>query len=149
MLERSCAIKCPSIAMHLAGTKRIQQQLCSPAIVSTFIGASKTEQLLKTCAQIWNFEDEGIDAAIRSAIENPQGFVLKPQREGGGNNIYGEKMKEMLIEKSKQNLKAYILMERFWPPSKMSALLIDGNVISKECLSEFGIFSAFIGFDLI
>lgn len=30
MLERSKAIKCPSAAVHLAGTKKVQQVLASP-----------------------------------------------------------------------------------------------------------------------
>ena len=30
MLERSKAIKCPSAAIHLAGTKKVQQVLASP-----------------------------------------------------------------------------------------------------------------------
>ena len=30
MMERSLAIKCPSIQYHLAGTKKIQQALASP-----------------------------------------------------------------------------------------------------------------------
>ena len=30
MMERSLAIKCPSIQYHLAGTKKIQQELAIP-----------------------------------------------------------------------------------------------------------------------
>lgn len=30
MMERSRAIKCPSAAIHLAGTKKVQQVLASP-----------------------------------------------------------------------------------------------------------------------
>ena len=29
------------------------------------------------------------------AMEDPERFVLKPQREGGGNNVYGEEIREV------------------------------------------------------
>lgn len=31
------------------------------------------------------------------AMENPDRFVLKPQREGGGNNMYGDEIKEVCV----------------------------------------------------
>ena len=33
MLERSRAIKCPSAAFHLAGTKKVQQVLAEPGVL--------------------------------------------------------------------------------------------------------------------
>jgi hypothetical protein len=30
--------------------------------------------------------------AVANAVAAPKGFVLKPQREGGGNNLFGEEM---------------------------------------------------------
>ncbi len=33
--------------------------------------------------------DEDGDEAVKMALENPEEYVLKPQREGGGNNVYG------------------------------------------------------------
>ncbi len=33
---------------------------------------------------------------MQMALENPTRFVLKPQREGGGNNVYGEDVKSHL-----------------------------------------------------
>ena len=36
MMERSLAIKCPSIQYHLAGTKKIQQALASPGVLERF-----------------------------------------------------------------------------------------------------------------
>jgi glutathione synthase len=34
--------------------------------------------------------------AIDDAIKHPQRYVLKPQKEGGGNNIFGEEISEKL-----------------------------------------------------
>lgn len=33
MIEKSKAIKCPNIAYHLAGSKKIQQELARPGLV--------------------------------------------------------------------------------------------------------------------
>lgn len=35
-------------------------------------------------------QDEATVAIVKKAIASPESFVLKPQREGGGNNLYGE-----------------------------------------------------------
>jgi len=34
-------------------------------------------------------QDPSTSAIVEEAISNPDAFVLKPQREGGGNNLYG------------------------------------------------------------
>jgi hypothetical protein len=44
-------------------------------------------------AGLWGLDDPSAPEtaeAIASAIANPDAYVLKPQREGGGNNLYGE-----------------------------------------------------------
>ena len=48
------------------------------------------------------------------ALATPEQFVLKPQREGGGNNVYGEDIRPFLepIRDSKERT-AYILMDRY------------------------------------
>lgn len=33
LVEQSSAVKCPSIAYHLAGTKKIQQELAKPNVL--------------------------------------------------------------------------------------------------------------------
>ena len=38
-------------------------------------------------SRAWSGPDA--DAVIAMALADPDGFVLKPQREGGGNNYYG------------------------------------------------------------
>ena len=40
--------------------------------------------------------------------------MLKPQREGGGNNLYGEALQRRLQDS--KGLAAYILMQRIRPP---------------------------------
>lgn len=43
-------------------------------------------------AGLWSLDDPSeptTAAVIQDAISKPHNYVLKPQREGGGNNLYG------------------------------------------------------------
>ena len=40
--------------------------------------------------------DETVEETVAMALANPEAYVLKPQREGGGNNLYGDEMCERL-----------------------------------------------------
>ena len=43
-------------------------------------------------------QDEVGDSNVEKAMATPDRFVLKPQREGGGNNVYGESDKVEMIK---------------------------------------------------
>jgi hypothetical protein len=50
---------------------------------------------------LWSLDDPSAPetaAVIAEAVEQPERFVLKPQREGGGNNLYGEELVARLKE---------------------------------------------------
>lgn len=49
---------------------------------------------------------EGV-AAYQSALADPSRYVLKPQREGGGNNYYGDDVKKMLEKMSLSERNGY------------------------------------------
>ena len=77
---------------------------------------------------------------IKKAEVNPDRYVLKPQKEGGGNNYYGDKIRQMLSEEL--NLRQYLLMERIMPPATQCAMLRQGKLnVRERCVSELGIFS--------
>lgn len=59
-------------------------------------------------------EHPDTQAIIAQAREDPGSFVLKPQREGGGNNLYGEQLAQRLADS--KGLGAFILMQRIRPP---------------------------------
>jgi glutathione synthase len=68
-------------------------------------------------AGLWSLDDlTDLDTAaiLEEAADSPERFVLKPQREGGGNNLYGEELKQRLADR--RGLAAYILMQRIQPP---------------------------------
>lgn len=47
LIERSHAIKCPDIAYHLAGAKKVQQVLALPGNVEKFIDDPVTQRLIR------------------------------------------------------------------------------------------------------
>lgn len=82
------------------------------------------------------------------AMKNPERFVLKPQREGGGNNTYGDDIPPFLEKiKNSEERNAYILMDRILPPKTMNYVVRPGQEKAelKEVISELGIFGYVIG----
>nr|XP_034175981.1 glutathione synthetase-like [Osmia lignaria] len=150
LIERSLAIKCPTIQYHLAGTKKVQQALAKPGVISKFL---KNEKICAEIKEIFtelyalDFNEHG-DAAIELAIANPDHYVLKPQREGGCNNKYGLDIKHFLESvKDKQERVAWILMNKIHPPIHKSYMIrpeIDMSTELQELVSELGIFGVII-----
>ncbi|RZC52397.1 hypothetical protein C5167_020817 [Papaver somniferum] len=81
LMEQSLAVKCPSISYHLTGTKKIQQELAKPGVLERFMEDKDDIAKLRKCfAGLWSLDDTNV---MKDAIERPESFVLKPQREGG------------------------------------------------------------------
>ncbi|XP_021934218.1 glutathione synthetase-like isoform X2 [Zootermopsis nevadensis] len=151
MIERSLAIKCPSIHYHLAGTKKVQQALATPGILKKFLlDPAKVEALQEIFTGLYSLDlDEHGNRAANMAIMMPDGYVLKPQREGGGNNVYGEKIREVLQSMTDSPERtAWILMERIVPPVQKGYIIRPGGPKVPQMVnlvSELGIFGVIIG----
>ncbi|RMZ80554.1 hypothetical protein DV737_g2930, partial [Chaetothyriales sp. CBS 132003] len=147
-LERSAAIKCPSVLLHLSGSKKIQQVLTSLPPDTDHLSAflphhshSTLQSIRSTFAAQYSMSStDGVGLALdpTTAIKH----VLKPQREGGGNNIYRADIPPFLNSIPKDQYKGYILMELIHPPAeaKNTVLRSDGQVVSGNVISELGIF---------
>ncbi|CAH1365141.1 unnamed protein product [Tenebrio molitor] len=151
LMERSRAIKSPSIQYHLAGTKKVQQTLARPGALEQFLcEPSKVERIKEVFTGLYSLDfDELGDQAVQLAIDNPERFVLKPQREGGGNNVYGLEVRDAVKKmKNSQERTAWILMERIHPPLSRGYIVRPGasNVPELvDMVSELGIFGVVIG----
>ncbi|GLC35901.1 hypothetical protein PLESTF_001238000 [Pleodorina starrii] len=150
LIERSNAAKCPTVAYQLAGTKKVQQDLAAPGVLERFVPDSRDSGLLREFfAGLWSLDprdvatDPGVAAAVADAVARPEAYVLKPQREGGGNNLYGEELRAALRAGGEQ-LSAYILMQRILPPANRSVLVRNGQWSQGETLSELGIYGTFV-----
>lgn len=87
---------------------------------------------------------EGLQAR-KLAFSNPEAYVLKPQREGGGNNIYRTKIPSFLknlLDESHYN--AYILMELIQPPPLSNSIIREGKVVTGGVIGELGVFGTIL-----
>lgn len=150
-LERSASIKCPSILTHLAGSKKIQQTLATPSsphlsrFLSPTSSAAYVDRIRATFAAIYPLDDtpEGRHAISMATDANKAGgYVLKPQREGGGNNIYGLKIPPFIkhLGDDSKKYRGHILMELIEPPALRNSIFRNGEVTSGEVIGELGVY---------
>jgi len=166
MIERSIATKCPSLGYHLAGTKKVQQELARPGVLERFFDTGsdsdsndRVQRMRDAFAGLYSLGDDAVEEdylAIKDAISGSEGrYVLKPQREGGGYNYYGEKLAAKIGANVKRNddgslelgedLAEFILMQRLFPPKQRAVLLRAGMVEgSGESISELGCFGTIL-----
>lgn len=148
LIERSLAIKSPNIQAHLAGSKKIQQILSEPNVLDKFLKSKEiADKLRATFVDQYSFKDDNFDEIVHFMLKNAKQFVLKPQREGGGNNIYGEDIKKFYTDlEDKNDLRGYILMRMIEPfVSQNYVIKTNKTVYEKENLiSELGIFGVVI-----
>ncbi|KAJ8672684.1 hypothetical protein QAD02_003944 [Eretmocerus hayati] len=148
LIERSRAIKCPSIQYQLAGTKKVQQQLAVPGILERFFSDQrKIKKITGIFVGLYSLDldADGDNGAMR-ALQNPEKYVLKPQREGGGNNIYGNEIKMKLEAMDRTDRSAYILMDKIHPPHQKNYLIRAGKDFRlQDCVSELGIYGVILG----
>ena len=173
LLERSKAIKCPTIALQLAGGKKIQEVLTQPGVLERFLadkkygehifGDHEINELRTSFMGMWGLDvSEDMSTAdyiaiksgqeefgVRKARECAVSLVLKPQREGGGNNVYREAIPGFLDSLAPQERQAWIAMELIKPPTDTGNYLIRARVAESETqkapvktdvVSELGIF---------
>ncbi|KAH9503565.1 hypothetical protein Btru_068195 [Bulinus truncatus] len=149
-LELSTAIKCPSIQYQLMGSKKIQQELARPGALERFISDSRIIQdLRRTFADLYSLDlgQEG-DEAVEKALAAPEKFVLKPQREGGGHNLYSEAITQFFNQhRNSKEREGYILMQRIFPWQQKNYLVKRGvQFLLSDVVSELGIYGVYIGF---
>ena len=105
-------IKCPTIALQLAGGKKVQEVLIQPGILEAFLddekygdrvfGEDDIDDLRASFMGMWGLDvSEDMltpnhttvrsgheELGVRKARKCTMSLVLKPQQEGGGNNVY-------------------------------------------------------------
>ncbi|KAI9566226.1 glutathione synthase [Boletus coccyginus] len=178
-LERSRAIKCPTIPLQLAGGKKVQEALSQPGVVERFFAplepgaaTSAIEELRETWVPMWALDSEDPPALSTSFpdVERKPGeplgttlacryadkLVLKPQREGGGNNVYKGDIPAFLEVLSAEERSAWIAMALIVPPAGVESYLVRvvsgasvagknedearAKLVRVETISELGIF---------
>lgn len=144
-LESTLAIKCPSLLMQLSGSKKIQQLLTGKVMLEQFLTPNEAEEVYGTFCKIYPLDtsEEG-ELAKKLAFSRPEDFVLKPQREGGGNNIYKNDIPLFLKSIPQDEWQAYILMELIHPKNHENLILRNGEILNDGIVSELGIFGSYL-----
>ncbi|KAG1473679.1 hypothetical protein G6F56_000822 [Rhizopus delemar] len=145
LIEKSLSIKCPTIAYQLVGSKKVQQVLSVPGYLERYVTNAAAQEMSACFAGLYPLDEspEGI-AAYHMALENADNLVMKPQREGGGHNIYGQDIVEALLKLSPKERNAYILMDLIRSPPLDNLMIREGKVIEGEVVSELGIYGIYL-----
>ncbi|KAL3474514.1 hypothetical protein BJX99DRAFT_231456 [Aspergillus californicus] len=151
-LERSAAIKCPTVLNQLSGSKIVQQVLATPTgpdHLASFLSDTEKTTISNLRSTFAPQYDLSLSGQGREFALNPLtaiNHVLKPQREGGGNNIYKAAIPDFLSSIPESEWKSWILMELITPPTaaKNVALRSDGEVLDGGVIGELGIYGTIL-----
>jgi len=147
-LERSAAIKCPTVLTQLAGAKKVQQVLATEASgLGKFISQDSEgfKKIWETFTNIYPMDASEAGLAARKLAtdtENCQKYVLKPQREGGGNNFYRSSIPPYLKSVPESHWGSYILMELITPPPVTNIIFRNGQLEQGGVICELGRYGA-------
>lgn len=171
LMEKSKAFVCPTFALQLAGAKKVQQVLTEPGVLESFLldpgrpdtgfGAGRgyldenwCKLIRSTWVDMWPLDDSAMgQEGLALAMTQPERFVMKPQREGGGNNIYRTDIPPLLDQLSGQTLsngrcpwERYVLMELIQPPQGVYNHLVKGGEEPRrvEVVSELGVYGTML-----
>ncbi|EUD68244.1 glutathione synthase [Plasmodium inui San Antonio 1] len=132
LLEFSDAVKIPSVPYQLVGSKRIQMILLDESILRHYLSLdlNKTKKSDKQIQHDMNLLQKTFalqvdpslsqnEDIVSHAIREDHQYLLKPQREGGKNNLHGRDIREKLMlyykPEERDKLSFYVLMQKLFP----------------------------------
>ncbi|KAJ5101259.1 hypothetical protein NUU61_003481 [Penicillium alfredii] len=143
LLEKSAAIKCPTVLSHLSTFKKVQQALTAPGVLEHFLSSENAAAIRGTFIALYPLDESNAGMHARSiACDEQQSadYILKPSREGGGHNIYSNEIPDFLARIPQSQRSSYILMERIRSPSVANILMGPAGIEGGEVISELGVF---------
>eukprot|EP01017_Pseudomicrothorax_dubius_P010103 TRINITY_DN13568_c0_g1_i3.p1 TRINITY_DN13568_c0_g1~~TRINITY_DN13568_c0_g1_i3.p1 ORF type:complete len:483 (+),score=72.70 TRINITY_DN13568_c0_g1_i3:89-1450(+) len=153
MIEKSRAFKIPCVEYQLLNFKWFQFIIANPKELRQFVTDVSEGSRIQACfSEFWAFNSMEDAMSIRNMVTaHPGNYVLKPQKEGGGNNIFEEgivkTIDKALKAKDISSLKQYILMKRMRSTPKLTAGLRNGKFVLFKGIAEVSFFSAFMSND--
>ena len=154
MIELSTAIKVPNINSFLTTFKVFQYYLTKPEILKKFCPEELiSNDIIRFFMKIYYLRDmnsENQKELIKKIFENLNNFVIKPQKEGGKNNYYGEQIKNLLPEgenEPNEILKNSIIMEKIFPPEYETIMLKNDEMKIEKVVSEFSVYGVILSDD--
>jgi glutathione synthase len=151
-LERSTAVKCPSVLGQLAASKKVQLALSKPGVLERFLPTDQADKLRRGNVKMYDLTPgspgrAALEGSVNAAARGDKGekvdldkVVLKPlSTEGGSHNIFPPASNiSSFYEKNIQPFGAeggYMLMEMIRSPA-VSGVLISGNHVRREGAEE-------------
>jgi len=126
----------------------MQQVLSNPGMIEKFIHTEAHVSLLRECfAGLYSLDEgDNPEQIIKKVLSNPSAYVMKPQREGGGNLLYDTTMTNALNSMSPSQRAAYIIMDKIVPKSVNTYVILkSGNLAVMDGISEIGVYGVFLG----
>ena len=141
--EMSTAIKCLDILTNITNFKAVQAALSQPGALERFLPADKAEKLRKTFMPLLPLTATTVEgqAARQIALDPEQAvnYVLKPNLEGGGHNIYRSAIPAYLSSVPEETWEKYTLMRLIEPPATTGTLMMPQDLYHGEIVSELGV----------
>ncbi|KAK4569606.1 hypothetical protein LTR86_003369 [Recurvomyces mirabilis] len=146
-LEMSRAIKCPDVLGHLIGFKSVQRALSEVGVVERFLRSEQNRDqagALRSTFMAMSALDDSSEGRQARVIATDHGrakdYVLKPNLEGGGNNVFGEDIPDFLNSIPDDEWHKFILMHLITPPARtMGVLITSEDVYEGPVVSELGV----------
>jgi glutathione synthase len=154
LLERSKAIKCPSIAMQLAGSKKVQQVLTKPGVLERFLDETRwgnrvplsavAGEIRNSWMEMWGLDEDGPpgEDGVSKVLASTKKLLLKPQRGGCCQDVCPEAIPAFIESLPPRERKAWIAVEVVCPPEGTRNYLVRHGQVTKRSddIAELGIF---------
>lgn len=141
MIEQSRAVKCPDAGHHIVTTKTVQAAMAEPHNLRHLgLEEEKLVHLLSACAEQYPV----CLASIQRACRFPSAFVLKRDREAGGNVTTGEKMVHKLSAMPIEDWAKFVLMAHISSPIHHVENVYNAQVHPLDVKCELGTYAVLI-----
>lgn len=141
-LEQSRAIKCPDLLTHLMTLKIMQAALAKEGAVERFLSHQDVSTIRDTFMPMCPLDGSEASRRLRqeamSSIDGAD-YVVKPNLEGGGHNIYAEAVPEFLALLDREPSGAYTIMRMIEPPETHGLLETPAQHYQGPVVSELGV----------
>ncbi|CBZ54188.1 hypothetical protein NCLIV_046200 [Neospora caninum Liverpool] len=123
----------PSPCVGPSSSSSFSSSSSSPSSLSSSSALSSSSSLSSSPSCALERRRRLAQEAVAEALseDGPKQFLLKPQREGGGNNVHGDEMQRLLRRGLQDELRHFVLMRKMQPPS-VPVLFVRSDVASTE-----------------
>lgn len=142
-LEKSRAIKAPSLLSHLTTFKKVQQRLSLPGEIERFLSPEDSAVVRATFMPMYPMDTTELGIKGRELARNEESatnYVLKPSLEGGGHNVYAGNIPWTLKTVPEEQWETYVLMELIKTPPQNGVLISPRGAYEGPVVSELGVF---------